>query len=1194
MSKILYRLRDKKESLQGKNKIYFSCSPKDFDSCFDLLCEDIFASQNCAVFYESDMEGAYIREELESILQDMQLFIMPVTKNFLSLPSRARDVEYNIAVKYRIPVFPVLIEKGLEADFKSFNNFAPGLGDLQFIDRTESDSTSMSYRERLSRSLASVLQEDNLKQRIRSAFDAYIFVSYRKKDRRQARELMSVIHNIPFCQDIATWYDEFLEPGENWNDNIARAMSKSVLVALAVSPNLAEPENFIIKHEYPDAVKSGKIILPVELEPLKNIDIEALNKLFDVKDIKQRLFSSISAPVSQSKIEQTLKLLLSHTALQGSRSPEHDYLIGLAYLGGVDVDRNPGLAKRMIHIAAAQGLREALKKLADMYRSGDGVEHDNGRAAYWQRKYSDSMRRLYESDKNNENLCMFIESLETLGLYLNESGNYERALKCFNEIYNFHDNSIYFYRSCLSIGSIFLNAQANFDEAEKFYLEAFNSNDEKILLQAHLNLGRIYFARRDFLKSESEYILSGEHGSLTGDIYSEQGDFIRARDFYMKALAYFTEYEDKINLAEIYIKLGLNELNTFNPADSIDWFNKALEINANLPEKNIFALSILYCYAGRAALELGKGSLAEEIFRKAQEFIKQSELILDDINLTNWEAFYEVNKSFCDLHIYRRNFRDAKDFCNEALKVLRMVPEYFKTTHAFCKVYEALGIIEHEQNNYDESDSEARKFFMKALDYTSQNNNDRAAINFRLKNFVKALESKDILIKAQCYIKLGRPGEALALVQLLKHKYTQSVRKILCMCYDALKDYINAYVVSSALVKDFKNADTLTLHKNICEHLADYFFTQGDCVKAGNFAREALKTDRELYIIWTQLGEYGKIHYDKFTLDDDCGHKFTTETKMRASLLRYAKTCKEYADLMMTCMNFQEAENYYYMSSGAYNILLSEYEQVGLMKYRIEHDKEKISELEALINENYFMAEKANIHINIINDSSVKIIDDHRSEILYKRLVKYLRVYSQRTLIYASTGLMQYSQWEARYYYVCSAGACSSLLDDYNTKDDGDIRTAIKALECLSMAHSDDDKLACEACDEALSYSKELALRTKTLDDRKILLKSYWLCGYIHMNKTHREIIPSYTRIHEYYTQALALNEKIKLESGLDVIESSSRSAEFYQSFGSVCFELGRINDAEKFSRKAIFLSQNNFRVRGAALISLERIFLRQ
>lgn len=47
--------------------------------------------------------------------------------------------------------------------------------------------------------------------------DAYVFLSYRKKDRKHAKELMRLIHANRFCLDIAIWYDGFLAAGEDFN-----------------------------------------------------------------------------------------------------------------------------------------------------------------------------------------------------------------------------------------------------------------------------------------------------------------------------------------------------------------------------------------------------------------------------------------------------------------------------------------------------------------------------------------------------------------------------------------------------------------------------------------------------------------------------------------------------------------------------------------------------------------------------------------------------------------------------------------------------------------------------------------------------------------------------------------------------------------------------------------------------------------
>ncbi len=230
----------------------------------------------------------------------------------------------------------------------------------------------------MERYLSSVLIGDELAERIRAAFDAYIFISYRKKDRQYAQELMRLIHRIPFCEDVATWYDEFLIPGEEWDKNIIEAMKKSICVAMTVTPNLVEPDNFIIRREYPDAVGYGKTIIPAELLPT---DMASLRKLFP----------GISDTIdgrNETELTEALKSALREVALTSNKTSEHDYLIGLAYLSGVDVEKDTETAVRLIMGAADRGLPEAIGKLADMYQIGEGVKRDYEASVKWQEKLS--------------------------------------------------------------------------------------------------------------------------------------------------------------------------------------------------------------------------------------------------------------------------------------------------------------------------------------------------------------------------------------------------------------------------------------------------------------------------------------------------------------------------------------------------------------------------------------------------------------------------------------------------------------------------------------------------------------------------------------------------------------------------------------------------------------------------------------
>lgn len=163
------------------------------------------------------------------------------------------------AASRHIPVLPIMIEAGIEDFYKE------RFGELQFLYPSGGDSTEISYSTKLDKYLDSVLISDELAQRVRKAFDAYIFLSYRKKDRKYANDLMRLIHSEPELRDIAIWFDEFLTPGESFQQNIEKMLDKSELFALLVTPNLLEKPNYVMTDEYPMAMEKGKTILPAEM-----------------------------------------------------------------------------------------------------------------------------------------------------------------------------------------------------------------------------------------------------------------------------------------------------------------------------------------------------------------------------------------------------------------------------------------------------------------------------------------------------------------------------------------------------------------------------------------------------------------------------------------------------------------------------------------------------------------------------------------------------------------------------------------------------------------------------------------------------------------------------------------------------------------------------------------------------------------
>lgn len=192
---------------------------------------------------------------------------------------------------------------------------------------------------------------------------------------------------------------------------------------MTVTPNLVEPDNFIIKRKYPDTVSYGKTIIPAELLPT---DMSSL----------RHLFPGISDTIDgrdDAKLTEALKSALRGVALTDNKIPKHDYLIGLAYLGGLDVERDTGTAVRLIMGADNRGLPEAIGKLADMYQSGDGVNRDYEVSATWQEKLVDIYRERYANDPGEKNYDDFVSAMSELEYKFSSLAKLERAKICLDE-----------------------------------------------------------------------------------------------------------------------------------------------------------------------------------------------------------------------------------------------------------------------------------------------------------------------------------------------------------------------------------------------------------------------------------------------------------------------------------------------------------------------------------------------------------------------------------------------------------------------------------------------------------------------------------------------------------------------------------------------------------------------------------------
>jgi len=405
----------------GKPKVYICAHPEDIECHTPDIAKDIFRTQNCSIWYCDDHDARGTDEHLAELSQ-MQLFVLPVTTRLLTTRNIAIERELPFALKNNIPVLPLMQEVGLDTEFNRI------LGDLQFLDKHNVDPSTISYHEKLSKYLSAILIDDKLAQKVREAFDAYVFLSYRKKDRMAAQSLMRLIHRNDFARDIAIWYDEFLVPGENFNHYIEQKLRSSDMFVLAVTPSVLEKrtdehgclrDNYIVENEYRIAKESNKIIIPVELT---KTDKKAL------RDTYIGLPDCVS-PNDASFSKLILDALLSLAKKRTDASPEHNYFIGLAYLSGIDVEVDYEKAVELISSAAEAGLIEAIDRLINMYSCGLAVRQSDDLVVYWLERKASILETRVVDATDESSVVSLASTNQSLGEYLSKSTKKEDIVR---------------------------------------------------------------------------------------------------------------------------------------------------------------------------------------------------------------------------------------------------------------------------------------------------------------------------------------------------------------------------------------------------------------------------------------------------------------------------------------------------------------------------------------------------------------------------------------------------------------------------------------------------------------------------------------------------------------------------------------------------------------------------------------------
>jgi TPR repeat protein len=378
----------------GKAYVWFCAHPDDHNAYVTLITERIHALKDCAIWYD-DRHGAVRPDEIFACLNQARLMVAVISEKCFSTSGYVFCEEFEYAKSKNIPILPILVDDGIEG---TFNKCCGNMHCLKF-DKTGNDTL---FRHSLKAFLDMVIIDDDLLEKARNAFQSYIFLSYRKKDREHIDKLISLIQRYDFCFDIALWYDEFLTPGENFDDSILTVLEKSQLFLIAVTPNLTEKDNYIMRIEYPEATKHQKTILPVELLPTDKAELRAC-------------FPEMPDCISicdEKDVEDKLREILPSG--NRNKSDTQHYYIGLAYLNGISVTKNVKTALQLLTEASDHGFTPATEQLASIYYVGDRTQRDTDKAIKLQQLCFDKYEEDYRTSHTEQAAVCLLKALRRL------------------------------------------------------------------------------------------------------------------------------------------------------------------------------------------------------------------------------------------------------------------------------------------------------------------------------------------------------------------------------------------------------------------------------------------------------------------------------------------------------------------------------------------------------------------------------------------------------------------------------------------------------------------------------------------------------------------------------------------------------------------------------------------------------------
>ncbi|MBE7069331.1 MAG: TIR domain-containing protein [Ruminococcaceae bacterium] len=339
----------------------FGCPSEENE--LDEIALDMLKITDCRVFIHMTDSGS--AEEARSWAKEFKLIVFAVSDLFLESDNFARCVMYPAAMENKARILPVKTAGAGNIG----NKFSRLCGNIHLLDKGDDYLKRLqSYYDNNVDPYRIVGLSEEQKELMEHLFRFKAFVSYRKKDIVELHRLIEFIREIPELRDMALFYDDALVPGENYNERLAGEMSSSDITIFVVTPSLTEENNYVIREEYPQAEREGKILIPVIMTGTDINEIRATFPAFgDLYDFSDK----------ESLRDKFLEVAEKFGEPAGS-SPEYKHLLAMAYEKGLETEKNIVLSHQLFKEAAEEGYLSSLAYMTTQLVDGVVAEEYEG------------------------------------------------------------------------------------------------------------------------------------------------------------------------------------------------------------------------------------------------------------------------------------------------------------------------------------------------------------------------------------------------------------------------------------------------------------------------------------------------------------------------------------------------------------------------------------------------------------------------------------------------------------------------------------------------------------------------------------------------------------------------------------------------------------------------------------------------